>query len=118
MDKDIRMVNVKDLIKGDTAVSAELGGLVFNQISSALKQGANVVLDFSGISLMTTAFLNAAIGQLFKDFTSEELNAHLKIVNVAPDDKSLFNLVIERSKLYFKDRKGFDSAANEAIYGG
>ena len=118
MDKDIRMVNVKDIIKGDTAVSAELGGLVFDQIYTALKQESSIALDFGGVTLITTAFLNAAIGQLYKDFTSEMLNAHLKIVNVAPDDKPLFNLVIERSKLYFKDKKGFDTAANDAIYGG
>jgi len=117
MDEAMKMVKVVELINSDTAVSAESGNVVFKQIDSFLKSGSDVKIDFEGILLLTTAFLNAAIGQLYKDFSSEELNAHLKLENVAPEDKPLFKMVIERSKSYFKDKKGFDAAANDAIYG-
>lgn len=108
---------IKDIIKGDTAVSTDDGDLVYQEIVVILKLGNPVELDFSGINIMTTAFLNAAIGQLYSAFTSEQLNSLLKLVNVAADDRILFKKVIERAKEYFQNKKGFEDSANKAIYG-
>lgn len=108
---------IKDIIKGDTAVSTDDGDLVYQEIVAILKLGNPVELDFSGINIMTTAFLNAAIGQLYSAFTSEQLNSLLKLVNVAADDRILFKKVIERAKEYFQNKKGFEDSANKAIYG-
>jgi len=108
---------IKDIIKVDTAVSTDDGDLVYQEIVAILKLGNPVELDFSGINIMTTAFLNAAIGQLYSAFTSEQLNSLLKLVNVAADDRILFKKVIERAKEYFQNKKGFEDSANKAIYG-
>jgi hypothetical protein len=108
---------IKDIIKGDTAVSTDDGDVVYQKIVAILELGNPVELDFSGINIMTTAFLNAAIGQLYSAFTSEQLNSLLKLVNVAADDRILFKKVIERAKEYFQNKKGFEDSANKAIYG-
>jgi len=108
---------IKDIINGDTAVSTDDGDVVYQEIVAIIKQGEMVELDFSGINIMTTAFLNAAIGQLYSTFTSEQLNSLLKLVNVAVDDRILFKKVIERAKEYFQNKKGFEDSANRAIYG-
>lgn len=108
---------IKDIIKGDIAVSTDDGDVVYQEIVAILKLGKPVELDFSGINIMTTAFLNAAIGQLYSAFTSEQLNSLLKLVNVAADDRILFKKVIERAKEYFQNKKGFEDSANKAIYG-
>lgn len=115
------MVNliVKDIIGSQIAMATEAGDKVFNTIYSYLKQTTNVTLDFSNISILTTAFLNAALGQLYgeKTFTSEFLNEHLKIVNVQDEDKALFPIVIQRAKEYFKNREDFEDSANQVFYG-
>jgi hypothetical protein len=108
---------IKDIIKGDTAVSTDDGDVVYKEIVAILELGKPVELDFSGINIMTTAFLNAAIGQLYSAFNSEQLNSLLKLVNVAADDRILFKKVIERAKEYFQNKKGFEDSANKAIYG-
>jgi len=108
---------IKDIINGDTAVSTDDGDVVYKEIVAILELGKPVELDFSGINIMTTAFLNAAIGQLYSTFNSEQLNSLLKLVNVATDDRILFKKVIERAKEYFLHKKGFEDSANKAIYG-
>lgn len=108
---------ISDIIGGDSAVSTESGTLVFKQLEEALTKGDMVVLDFNGIELMTTAFLNAAIGQLYSTHSSEQLNRLLKLENVADDDRILFKKVVTRAKEYFSNKSHFEDSANNALYG-
>jgi hypothetical protein len=108
---------IKELINIETAVSSDDGDVVFNDIVTAFNKDFNVILDFAGITLMTTAFLNSAIGQLYSIYTSDELNSKLKLKNIADEDRILFKKVIERAKQYQENKKGFEDSANNAIYG-
>ena len=117
MENNIKHLIIKETINRETAVSSDDGEVVYNYIIDYFKRGLIVELDFSDISLMTTAFLNSAIGTLYKIYTSEQLNSILKLQNVAEEDRILFKKVIERAKEYFTNRKGFEDSANSAIYG-
>jgi hypothetical protein len=117
MEKEIRHLIVADLIGNDTAVSTDDGDSIFQTIQSAFKSEQLVNLDFERIHLLTTAFLNAAIGQLYSSYDSIFLNQNLKLSNVADEDKILFLKVVERAKEYFSDKKGFEDSANNALYG-
>ncbi len=108
---------VKDIINSDTAVSTDDGDKLFKHINSVLKENKIAQIDFSGIEMMTTAFLNAAIGQLYNHYNSEQLNKSLKLVNVASEDIILFKKVITRAKEFFSNKKRFENSANQAIYG-
>ena len=117
MEKNFKNIKVIEVINRDSAVSSDDGENVYTNIVEAFKEGNIVELDFSGITLMTTAFLNSAIGQLYSKFTSLELNTSLKLKNVAQEDGILFKKVIDRAKQYQANKKGFEDSANNAIYG-
>lgn len=117
MANQIIQLKIKDIINRDTAVSSDDGEIVFKNIDACIKSGDIAELDFSGISLLTTAFLNEAIAPLYNSYTSEQLNTSLKLKNVEEEDRILFKKVIERAKEYFANRKGFEGSANKAIYG-
>jgi hypothetical protein len=117
MGNEIKNIKVKEVINRVTAVSSDDGDVVYNNILVALKANYTVELDFSEITLMTTAFLNSAIGQLYSIYTSEELNDILKLKNVVEEDRILFKKVIDRAKQYQANKKGFENSANNAIYG-
>ena len=110
---------VKDIIESDIAVATDAGDKLLDVIVSLLNEKKPVVLDFNGINILTTAFLNAAIGQLYNNdrFSSEFLNDYLKVINVQTEDRPLFSMVIKRAKEYFKNKKGFEDSANQAFYG-
>lgn len=110
---------IKDIIDGDIAVSTNDGEVVFNKIHDLFAKNLTVALDFKGINIMTTAFLNAAIGQLYsvEKYSDDFLNNSLKFKNVAKEDRILFSEVVKRAKEYFKNKKGFEDSANTAIYG-
>jgi transcriptional regulator len=112
-------VKVKDIINSELAVSTENGDKVFEMIDALLQRKESVELDFIGVSIMITAFLNAAIGRLYskKEYTGDFLNQNLKLINVAEEDRVLFKDVIERAKEYFANKVDFEKNSNDAIYG-
>ncbi len=117
MNTKIEHLKIKDIISRETAVSSDDGDIVFNRIIECINEKSIAELDFSEITILTTAFLNSAIGQLYNKFSSEQLNKTISLKNVANEDKILFKKVIERAKEYFRDKKGFEDSANDAIYG-
>ena len=117
MNTKIKKLKIKDIIERATAVSSDDGETVYKNIVDCINDNMIVELDFSEITILTTAFLNSAIGQLYNDFSSEELNKAIVFKNIANEDKILFKKVIERAREYFKDKKGFEDSANDAIYG-
>ena len=110
-------IKINEVIDGNFAVTTDDGNLVFNLIDKNLSNHVKVKLDFSEIVVLTTAFLNAAIGQLYSKYKSEEISPYLKLINVADEDKILFKKVTERAKEYFADKKGFEKNSNDAING-
>lgn len=110
---------INKIINTDFAVTTEDGNSIFQLMNSQFSIGNKVILNFEGITLMTTAFLNAAIGQLYSnnDYSSDFLNKNLELINVQDVDKHLFSMVVKRAKEYFANKEGFEKNANNAING-
>jgi len=101
-------IKVRDIINSDTALAPSTGDPVHNVIKDALMSKHVVELDFSGIEVMTTAFLNAAIGKLYSEFDSAYLNSYLKIGSIATTDLTLLLKVIKTAKNYFANPDSFN----------
>lgn len=112
-------VLIRDLIKTNFAVTTDDGNQVFDIVNQNLSNNESIILDFKGINLMTTAFLNAAIGQLYsnKKYSSEFLNSNLKLQNVPEQDKALFGMVVKRAKEYFANKESFERNTSDSMYG-
>jgi len=115
----LMQVLIKDKISKRFAVSTEDGDKIYHIIIGNFLKKEKVTLDFEGITLMTTAFLNAAIGQLYSNnqYSSEFLNNYLSLINVEEQDAHLFRLVVKRAKEYFANKDGFEKNSNDSIYG-
>ena len=99
---------VKNIIGSDLAVSSDDGKKVYQAIIEALRREAIVELDFQGITVVITAFLNMAIGKLYQDFNGDFLNHHLK-------DKALFKMVVTYAKEYFANQEAFEQVVEEIL---
>ena len=108
---------IKNVINSSIAVATDAGDKIFNELIFAFEKGKKVKLDFEGISIISTAFLNAAIGQLYSQgkYTSDFLNTSLKLVNIQPEDEPLFVMVVTRAKEYFANKNNFESHTGEVI---
>ncbi len=112
-----KVINIFDLVGGKAAVSTEDGGRLFETISAFLEKDFEVVLDFVNIETLITTFLNAAIGQLYSKYDSPFLREHLRVINLAPEDRERMVRTIERAKEYFeeKDKGNVEDSIREAL---
>lgn len=72
-----------------------------------------MTLSFEGVSSLTSAFLNAAIGQLYGVFKASEVRAKLRPRNLRLEDRAVLRRVVEVSKAYFKDPERFRDTARD-----
>jgi hypothetical protein len=92
---------IKDFTQSNRAISAQDGEKVYNAILTYFTKKESVVLDFSGIEITITAFLNSCIGKLYGTYSSDEIKEMLDIRNLQNDEKRLLKLVIDKAKERF-----------------
>jgi len=97
MNEPIR-ISIADLIGKPRAISAADGETVFKEIYPHLKSGTPIALSFAGIRMVITAFLNAAIGKLYRDFTEEQIDHLVEVTDLA----EAFHPALEHSKTWSK----------------
>lgn len=105
----IYTIVVKTLV-GDLCVSADDGQIIHDAIGEIIRTNQSVHVSFDGVSILISAFLNAAIGQLYGEFSEEQIRAQLTVSGLSPDDLILLKRVIENAKVYFRNRRSYDSA--------
>ena len=111
-------VKLFEEIGDSAAVSTDDGDRIHDKIASALQKGLVVEIDFQNINLITSAFLNAAIGQLYGEFTSDKLKEKMKVLNATQDDLRLVKLVTDRAKEYFSEkREGLEESIKKGLEG-
>ena len=111
-------INIFESIGGDGAISVDDGELIYTKMEKALDHDAILILDFNHIKLITTAFLNAAIGQMYGKYDASFIKDRLRLENVEKEDLSTFKKVTNRAKQYFADRKAFEESVNNQLGNG
>jgi len=94
-------INIFNETASNIAVTQQSGQIVFDKIDKILSLGIKVKIDFTNIEHITPAFLNAAIGQLYSKYASNELQEKIELQNVLPEDMELIQKVINNAKVYF-----------------
>lgn len=92
---------------GGVCVAASDGHKVHKVIYLEINKNNRVKISFSGVTRLTTAFLNAAVGQLYGEFSEETIRRHL----APPVDAEAWHLkrlklVVDRAKVFFRDPEG------------
>lgn len=110
-------IKINDYITLNQGITSEEGEPVYNAIVSELVKGEEVTLDFADVLFLTTAFLNVAIGTLYKDYTSEQLQSLLHIKNITPETAARIKKVTTNAKAFYEDEAKFNQSVEEIIYG-
>jgi len=113
----MEMISIKvlNLVGSSFCVEAEDGNKLFDYIQQAFKENKGIKLDFLNVEMLTSAFLNSAIGQLYRDFKEEEIRRLLVVENLASEDVALLKRVITTAKLFFKYPERMQNSINEIL---
>lgn len=107
--------SVRQIVGTDICVEADDGKKVYDVVCGFLKQNQPVVLSFINITMLTSAFLNTAIGVLYKDFPEEDVRKLLKVEDLSPSDVVLLKRVVDTAKLYYKDPERMEKSVQEVL---
>lgn len=107
----IRNIKITNVIDSNSAISSEDAEELFKIIDTTLSANNKVNLDFSGIELLLSVFLNVSIGQLYSKYEYSFIDSNLSFSNLSEDDKSTLDKVINRAKQYFRDKPNFEDSA-------
>lgn len=115
MSEQVITVRVFDLIGSSLCVSMTDGERVYRKILPLLEKGVRVDLSFDQVNIIISAFLNAAIGQLYGKFRYDLVDDLLSCSDLESDDQDLIQRVIENAKLYYRRSEDFERAWNEEL---
>lgn len=108
-------INIVNTIGDVYGVEAEDGQKVYELIRKAIDGGHKVILSFLNIEMLTTAFLNTAIGQLYKDYTEEQIKNHLQVTHISDSGKVALKRVVDTAKLFYKDPEALKRSIDNII---
>jgi ligand-binding sensor domain-containing protein len=107
-------IKIFDIVGGPVWVSTDDGQKVFDKISAAFKAGRSVNLSFANQQNLITAFLNAAVGQLYGGQYDEAfLKEHLAFSDISEDDRTMLERAVANARRYFANRQAYDHAWQE-----
>lgn len=100
------IIQISRIVEGGICVSASDGQKVYEHVRREVIAKNLVILSFSGITRMTTAFLNAAVGQLYGEFSEVVVRQRLGPPrDFEPWHLARLKMVVDRAKDYFSDKE-------------
>lgn len=107
-------LSVAEVVGHSLCVASSDGDKLYERIAKALEANSRVTLSFSGVTLLTSAFLNSAVGRLYGNFSEEAIKNSLKAEDIEKDDLKLIKAVTDNAKQYYKDPQRYRQAVTEA----
>ncbi len=108
-------MSVFEVVGSPLCVASSDGQKIYDRLSPALKDGHSIILSFRHVTILTSAFLNAAIGQLYGIFNEDQIRSLLNVEDMQPDDLALLKRVVDTAKLYFADPQKFDQVIRDVL---
>ncbi|MBX9587489.1 MAG: STAS-like domain-containing protein [Gammaproteobacteria bacterium] len=108
-------ISVFEIVGSSLCVASSDGQKVFDRLAAALNDDRNVMLSFRNVTILTSAFLNAAVGQLYGTFKEEKIRSLLEVEEIQSDDRALLKRVVDTAKQYFSDPNKFDQAVDNVL---
>ena len=99
---------------GRSLMSATEGEDLHGAIVSALRGDSEVVLDFENVDVLVSAFLNPAVGLLYRDFEPGFLNSRLKFEHCSHVQSRTISEVLKNAKEHILGGKDIE-AQREAL---
>lgn len=116
MASETILIRVYQVIGSSLCVASDDGQKVYEQIASVLKSEKKAQLSFQNVEVLTSAFLNTAVGQLYGKFSEEQIKAGLlPPMDIDKDDLVLLKRVVDRAKEYFKDPSRIEESRQEIL---
>ena len=96
-------LSLLEIVGSPFCVAIEDGQKVHSEIARAFDEGSVAIVSFLGVQRLTTAFLNAAIGQLYNEYDEALIKDRLKVSDLEKAEAHLLKKVVDNAKVFFSN---------------
>lgn len=107
--------SVYQIVGNEICVEAEDGLKVSAIIRDFISNKKKIQLSFLNVKMLTSAFLNTAIGILYKDFSDEDIKTYLSVTDIDSTDAVLLKRVVETAKAFYSDPDRIRNSLKEIL---
>ena len=98
-------ISISSIAGGTICLAMTDARNVHDSIHDAIMREERVEISFAGVTRMTAAFLNVAVGQLYGEFDETRIRKHM----APPVDHENWHLqqlkmVVDRARVYFRNQ--------------
>lgn len=108
-------ISVVNIVGNQLCVEANDGEKIFELLSKALQDNKTVELSFLNVEMVTSAFLNTALGQLLRNFTLAEFQEKVHLTDLSLEDKALLDRVIQTAILFYADPDRLNQSVRDIL---
>lgn len=108
-------INIINIVGSPNCIESSDGQKIFNIIIKSFEEQISVELSFLNVRILTTAFLNTAVGHLYKDYNEEFIKSHLKVTDITQSGLISLKRVVDTAKLYYKDPEAMERSVREIL---
>ena len=109
------IINVVKVVGDSICVTDEDGEKVYDVINDALSDEKKIIISFDGVTDLTSAFLNNAIGQLYGNFNEALIKSKLSVTDMSKNDMVILRRVVDRAKSFFDDPDHYIRVVNAVL---
>ncbi len=107
-------IRITEIVGSSICVSVEDATRLHDAIVKAFNTDTQVTLSFEGISRLTTAFLNSAVGQLYNEYSEDQVRKGLLPPEGASQEHlTLLKRVVDNAKLFFANQAKINAIVTE-----
>ncbi len=115
MKTENTVINIINIVGDSFCVEAEDGQKVFELVKKFFDENRKVTLSFLNVEMLTTAFLNTAIGQLYGTFSEELIKKNLTVKGLTKSGSISLKRVVTTAKQYYKDPDAMQKSIDEIL---
>ena len=107
--------SIYQIVGNPICIEAEDGKKVSNIILEFLKHDQHVTLSFINVEILTSAYLNTAIGILYQDYPEDKIKALISVKDIRAADAVLLKRVIDTAKNYYKNPAMIEKSVQDIL---
>lgn len=109
------MISIVGIVGSPLCVEAEDGQRVYELIKKAISEKKKITVSFLNVKMMTSAFLNTAIGQLYRDSSEDDIKTFLSVDDISDNDLVLLKRVVDTAKLFYSKGDEIGQSINDIL---
>ncbi|MDV0445450.1 hypothetical protein MmiAt1_10290 [Methanimicrococcus sp. At1] len=111
----MNVLNVREIIDTEFAVSFEDGQKVYSLIKNEINHNGKVILSFEGVSIVIPLFLNSVLRSIPIDFENSQISDLVIFEEMSENDRKIADIVIGEIYKYHRNPEAYTAAYKEML---